>query len=303
MRITSLVGACCALALAAGCSSSSSPPHAGGASSTTGGTSAGGTNGSASTSSSGRSGPTTSSSPAPSASSAGSGSATSGAPGSAIADAGPDATIADAGESPFSFFVTSVGSGAQGGNLGGLTGADAKCQMLAAAVGAGSRTWHAYLSVSGASPVNARDRIGPGPWFNVRGVKIAEDIAQLHEEDGGMNNIGAATSLDEKGNPVPSVNAADAGTRNEHDILTGSDTSGRALPATPDRTCASWTSSTASGSGGTVPTAEVGHENRMGTNAPPASMSWNSSHTTPGCSQADLQSVGGAGRLYCFATD
>jgi hypothetical protein len=196
--------------------------------------------------------------------------------------------------------VTSVGSGAAGGDLGGLGGADQKCQTLAAAVGAGSRTWHAYLSVGGATPVNARDRIGNGPWFNVQGVKIADTVAQLHEENGTTNNITAATALDEHGNPVPTANTADGG-RNEHDILTGSDDGGRALPASPDRTCTSWTSSTASDAGGTVPTAEVGHANRMGTNAPPASMSWNSSHTTPGCAQGDLQRVGGAGRLYCFA--
>jgi hypothetical protein len=226
-----------------------------------------------------------------------------------IADTGapPDATTAtDAGTSSlFSFFVTSVGSGDAGGDLGGVAGADAKCQMLAAAVGAGGRTWHAYLSTGGATPVNARDRIGSGPWYNVRGAKIAGDLAQLHEEgDAGMNWVSATTALDENGNPIPT---GTAGTTNQHDILTGSDTGGRALPGSPDLTCAAWTSSLASGAptpdGGPVPAAQVGHENRTGTNAPPASMSWNSSHATPGCAAADLQRVGGAGRLYCFATN
>jgi hypothetical protein len=189
----------------------------------------------------------------------------------------------------FGFFVTSTGSGALGGNFGGLAGADAKCQMLAAAVGAGARTWHAYLSLSGPTPVNARDRIGTGPWYNVRGVKIADDLAHLHEEgDAGMNGINGTTALDENGGTVPIANP------NEHDIVTGSGLDGRALPATPDVTCAGWTSNSAG-------TAEVGHENRNGTNPLPNRTYWNASHTTPNCTQAGFQMVGGAARLYCFA--
>jgi hypothetical protein len=185
----------------------------------------------------------------------------------------------------FSFFVTSTGSGAMGGNLGGLTGADMKCQMLASAVGAGNRTWHAYLSLSGASPVNARDRIGAGPWYNVRGVKIADNLANLHEGDAGMNNLNAQTALDENAAAVPA---------NQHDILTGSTLDGQAMPAAPDVTCAGWTSNNAG-------TAQVGHVNRMGTSPPPNNTSWNSAHATPNCTQAGIQQVGGAGRLYCFA--
>jgi hypothetical protein len=216
--------------------------------------------------------------------------ATGGAGGSSEGGGAPDAgTGCLPGDiATFSFFVTSTGSGDKGGDLGGLAGADAKCQSLAEAVGAGGYTWHAYLSTNGASPVNARDRIGCGPWYNARASKIAADLAQLHEEGGLANNLNASTALDEKGNPVPTSNP------NEHDVLTGSAPDGRALPPDPDRTCNGWTSSS-SGS------AEVGHENRMGTNMPPASASWNSSHTTPDCSQAGFARVGGAGRLYCFA--
>jgi len=175
-----------------------------------------------------------------------------------------------------------------GGNLGGLAGADAKCQTLATAVGAGGRTWHAYLSISGATPTNARDRIGNGPWFNSKGVKIADTLAQLHDE-GGMNALGPTTSLDEKGNPVPTANP------NEHDILTGTAIDGSALPAAPDRTCAGWMSNAAN------VTAQVGHENRTGTGGNPPT-SWNSAHTAV-CTMAGLAQVGGAGRIYCFATN
>jgi hypothetical protein len=227
----------------------------------------------------------------------------------------------------FSFFVTSTGS-TNGGDLGGLSGADQKCQTLATAVGS-AKTWHAYLSVSagpdGGAAVNARDRIGAGPWYNVNGDPIATDLAALHEENdsGTMNGITAATGLDEHGARVPA--GGDAGS-NQHDILTGSMPDGRAFPASPDFSCAGWTSSQAgpppvvpsdaaveAGVDAAVdaavtdaavapgPRAYVGHVNRMGTNMPPASMSWNSSHAAPGCAQADLARVGGAGRLYCFA--
>lgn len=221
----------------------------------------------------------------------------------------------------FSFFVTSTGSGANGGNLMGLAGADQKCQTL----GGHGKTWHAYLSVSagadGSAATNARDRIGAGPWYNIKGDLIATNVATLHEEgDAGMNGITGATGLDENGNSVPTVANADAGIRNEHDILTGSMPDGRAFPAVPNLDCNGWTSNQAAppatpadaGEAGVSdasaeasvpgPRAQVGHINRMGTGAPPTdNASWNSAHPTPGCAQADIQRVGGAGRIYCFA--
>jgi hypothetical protein len=240
----------------------------------------------------------------------------------------------DAPSALFSFFVTSTGS-MDGGNLGGLAGADQKCVDLATAVGAGMKPWRAYLSVSGSAdagpdagpdaggPVNARDRIGTGPWYNVRGQLIAMTLAALHEEgDAGMNGINSATGLDEHGLPVPT--GGETGP-NEHDILTGSMPDGRAFAASPDLTCAGWTSnqagpppvmldaadaadaedasdaSDATADAALGPRAFVGHVNRTGTNGPPANASWNSSHPTPGCSQADLARVGGSGRIYCFA--
>ncbi len=260
-----------------------------------------------------------------------------GSGGSSGAGGAPDASADSSGDSAvsplFSFFVTSTGS-TDGGNLGGLSGADQKCQTLATAVGAASKTWHAYLSLSSGGPdggaVNARDRIGAGPWHNVNGALIANDLATLHEEnDAGMNGINAATGVDEHGAPVPT--GGDSGT-NQHDILTGSMPDGRAFPASPDFTCVGWTSNQAGpppvvvsdaatdappgsdaatdaasgavedgGDAAVGPRAYVGHVNRTGTNAPPVNASWNSSHVTPGCAQADLARVGGAGRLYCFA--
>ncbi|HET6149207.1 MAG TPA: hypothetical protein VFH68_16840, partial [Polyangia bacterium] len=148
--------------------------------------------------------------------------------GGAPADAG---ARPDAGGTAMSFFVTSTGSGNMGGNLRGIAGADAKCQSLATAVGRGSSTWHAYLSTSAAPPVHARTRIGNGPWYNARGTMIAASVAQLHDE-GGMNALSAANSLDENGAMIPT---------NQHDMLTGSTVAGMAFPATPDRTCADWT--------------------------------------------------------------
>jgi len=171
-----------------------------------------------------------------------------------------------------------------GGNLGGIAGADAKCQSLAAAAGQGSKTWHAYLSTSAAPAVNARTRIGSGPWFNARGVMIAASVAQLHDE-GGMNALSATNSLDQNGAAVPN---------NQHDMLTGSTVAGMAFPATPDRTCADWTSNATTGV-----TGQVGHANRAGGGDIPTS--WNSAHATPNCSQASIMGVGGAGRFYCFA--
>ena len=188
------------------------------------------------------------------------------------------------------FFVTSENPG-KGGDLGGLSGADAHCEKLATAAGLGNKGWHAYLSTQatgGATAVNARDRIGNGPWRNVKGVVIAKDVAELH----GTNNINKETALTEKGEEVPTR----PGPVNKHDIMTGSARDGTALPPGKDATCSNWTSS---GEGGAM----VGHQNRIGTNPDPAdAASWNSSHITPGCSMQALASTGGAGMLYCFAT-
>jgi hypothetical protein len=186
------------------------------------------------------------------------------------------------------FFVTSTGSG-KGADLGGLAGADQLCQKLAGSAGAGGHTWRAYLSASGATPaVNARDRIGRGPWRNARGEVIAQDIETLH----GANNITKETALTEKGGKVN----GSGDQPNMHDMLTGSQPDGTAFSGDKDMSCSSWTSS---GEG----TAMLGHHDRRGTNQPPASMSWNSSHPSRGCSQEALRSTGGAGLFYCFAAD
>jgi hypothetical protein len=188
------------------------------------------------------------------------------------------------------FFVTSVGSG-KGADFGGLAGADKHCQTLAAAAGAGSKTWHAYLSASasGSSPAaNAKDRIGNGPWQNAKGVVIAKDVSELH----GTNNITKQTALNEKG----AVVNGRGDTPNQHDILTGTQPDGTAFGGSDDKTCGNWTKS---GEG----TAIVGHSDRTGLDTSPPSLSWNSSHPTRGCSDAALISTGGAGLLYCFATN
>jgi hypothetical protein len=189
--------------------------------------------------------------------------------------------------SPMSFFITSTGPG-DGANLGGLAGADAHCQALAAAVGAGNRSWRAYLSTSpapGRPAVNARARIGQGPWYNARGVLVARDLAHLHSED---NNLGKETSLNERGEVVEGR----GDTPNRHDILTGSQPDGTAFSDGEDRTCGNWTRS---GEG----SAQVGHHDRVGGGANPTS--WNSSHGSRGCSQENLRSTGGDGLFYCFA--
>ena len=196
---------------------------------------------------------------------------------------------------PLGFFVTSepIGNGA---NLGGLAGADAHCQKLATAVGAGNKTWHAYLSAQeaeGQSAINARDRIGPGPWYNVRGQKIARDVADLHGDDLAAarlgNNLSRTTALTEKNTPVKG-----AGDKpNEHDILTGSQADGRAFTDGVDHTCSNYTSSATTGS------VQVGHFDRTGG----GNISWNSAHKSRGCSQENLVGTGGAGLLYCFAVD
>ena len=187
-----------------------------------------------------------------------------------------------------SFFVTSEGPG-DGGNLGGLAGADAHCQQLAAAAGRGNATWRAYLSQApgmGAALVNARDRIGDGPWYNANGVYIAWDIDGLHED---RNNIRKPTAVDENGNEI--AGAGDS--PNRHDILTGSDSSGRLVPGNGAlTTCSNWTSNS---SGNAI----VGHHDRLGG----PSASWNSVHSSRSCSQEDLQATGGDGLFYCFAAD
>ena len=198
---------------------------------------------------------------------------------------------AQAQESEMSFFITSVGPG-NGADLGGLEGADAYCQQLAEAAGAGDATWRAYLSTQeagGAAAENARDRIGAGPWQNAAGVVVAEDLETLH----GENNLSKETALDENGEQVNGRGDEP----NRHDILTGSQPDGTAFAAGEDRTCANWTSS---GDG----TAMVGHHDRMGLRDDAPSKSWNSSHPSRGgCSQEALQGTGGDGLFYCFAAD
>ena len=193
-------------------------------------------------------------------------------------------------QSDISFFITSAGPG-KGGNLGGLAGADQFCQLLGGTAGAGTKTWHAYLSTQGAGAVNARDRIGKGPWKNAKGIIVASDLAELH----GKNNISKQTALTEKGETVNGR----GDTPNMHDILTGSQPDGSAFAAGEDRTCGNWTKS---GQG----SAMVGHHDRQGLRDDDASKSWNSSHPSRGpdggCSQNDLKSTGGNGLFYCFAT-
>jgi hypothetical protein len=188
-----------------------------------------------------------------------------------------------------SFFVTSTGSG-NGANLGGLAGADKICQARADSVGAGKRNWRAYLSTSAATGqpgVNARDRIGRGPWYNAKGIKIAQDVDDLHVD----NKLTKQTALNEKGEVINGVGDKP----NRHDILTGSDTQGRAHPTSADTTCGNWTKS---GAGA----AQVGHSDRTGLTDTPPAHSWNMSHLSRGCSQENLRSSGGDGLLYCFAS-
>jgi hypothetical protein len=192
---------------------------------------------------------------------------------------------------PMSFFVTSVGSG-KGADLGGVAGADQHCQMLAQAVGA-SGTWHAYLStqaMNGQPAVNARDRIGQGPWYNQKGQMVARNLSDLHgdtlEAARLGNNLTKATVFTEKGDPIKGF----GDTPNQHDMLTGSTPEGRAYTDGMDHTCKNWTSS---GDG----TAQLGHFDRTGG----GNTSWNSTHASRGCSQENLVSTGGAGLYYCFA--
>jgi hypothetical protein len=196
---------------------------------------------------------------------------------------------------PMGFFITSTGPG-NGADLGGLAGADAQCQRLATAAGAGKRSWRAYLSTSPVlstppvAGINARDRIGKGPWFNVKGELIARDVEQLHSSS---NNITKATALTETG---ATVNGR-GDTPNIHDILTGSRPDGTSLPPVPNnQTCGNWTQS---GEG----SAMTGHHDRSGPVPEPWAMSWNSAHATRGCGAEALKSTGGAGLFYCFAAD
>ena len=190
------------------------------------------------------------------------------------------------------FFVTSVGSG-NGADLGGLAGADQRCQQLAQAAGAGGHTWHAYLSTQAANgqpAANARDRIGKGPWTNAKGVVVAKDVTELH----GQNNLTKQTSLSEKGDVINGR----GDTPNRHDALTGTQPDGTAFAPGEDRTCGNWTASPKGA-------AMLGHIDRQGLRDDDASKSWNSSHPSRGpdggCSQNDLKSTGGDGLFYCFA--
>jgi hypothetical protein len=193
------------------------------------------------------------------------------------------------------FFVTSTGPG-KGADLGGLEGADRQCQALAQAAGAGGKTWHAYLSsqaIGNDAAVNARDRIGRGPWQNFKSEVVGQNVDDLHGEN---NKLGMQTSLTERGTMI----AGTGYTPNYHDVLTGSQPDGRAFPPSEDRTCRNWTSSTQGA-------AMVGHVDRKGLRDDAASKSWNSSHPSRGpdggCSQNDLRSTGGNGLFYCFAVE
>lgn len=188
-----------------------------------------------------------------------------------------------------SFFVTSVNPG-KGADFGGLEGADRYCQQLGTAAGEGKRTWRAYLSTSaykGGKEIHARDRIGKGPWYNAKGERIAKNVEDLHTDA----NITKTTALTEKGGLVK----VRGDTPNEHDILTGSDSHGRAFPGTSDTTCSNWTSSAEDGS------AQVGHVDRAGLVDAPHAKSWNHAHPSRGCSMPRLRSSGGGGLIYCFA--
>lgn len=192
---------------------------------------------------------------------------------------------------PLSFFITSVGLG-DGGNLGGLEGADAHCQSLATAVGAGDRTWHAYLSThpkDGKPGVDAKDRIGQGPWYNAEGLRIAESLDALIYDNSGLNY---ETALNEKGGKIGSLSMGDE--HNQKDIMTGSALDGTVMQAKVDATCHNWTSNDEG-------TAQSGHHDRFRWFV--WGSSWNSAHPSKGCSQEALNSTGGDGLFYCFAID
>jgi len=198
--------------------------------------------------------------------------------------------VGHAQQADMTFFVTGTASG-KGADFGGLEGADKHCATLAAAAGAGKRTWRAYLSASasgGMAAVNARDRIGKGPWVNAKGMPIAKDVQELH----GSNSLSKQTALTEKGETVK----GGGDQPNQHDILTGSQADGTAFAGADDRTCGNWTKS---GEG----SAMLGHHDRRGLKDDEPSKSWNSSHPSRGCSDEALRGTGGAGLLYCFAAN
>ena len=202
------------------------------------------------------------------------------------------AAPAQAQQANMTFFITSEGPG-KGGDLGGLSGADAHCTKLAAAAGSTGKTWRAYLSTQGADATNAKDRIGKGPWQNAKGVVVATSVADLHSPN---NKLSKENSLSEKG---ATINGR-GDTPNRHDILTGSQADGTAFAAGEDRTCGNWTSSTTGA-------AMVGHHDRVGLNDSPPMLSWNASHPSRGpgggCAQSDLRGTGGDGLFYCFAAN
>ncbi len=189
-------------------------------------------------------------------------------------------------QNSMSFFITSKGPG-DGANLGGLARADSHCQSLAAAAGSSGKTWHAYLSTGGPGSVNARDRIGKGPWHNAKGVQVAKSVADLHSDN---NKLSKENSITEKGDVVNGRGDSP----NKHDILTGTQADGSAYPAAEDHTCGNWMSN---GEG----SASLGHHDRQG--GGPAPTSWNASHGSRGCGQENLQGTGGDGLFYCFAID
>ncbi len=199
------------------------------------------------------------------------------------------AGVLQAQQNNMSFFVTSAGSG-KGGDLGGIAGADAICQKLATDAGAGGKTWHAYVSsntpAGGGQAVNARDRIGTGPWQNAKGVVIAKDVNDLHSNP----NINKETLLDEKGNRIK----VRGDNPNQHDMMTGSDLQGRAFPANLNLTCNNWTSSN-------FGSAMLGHGDREGIADTVYQHSWNSAHMSRDCTQPGLVATGGNGLFYCFA--
>jgi hypothetical protein len=213
----------------------------------------------------------------------------------------------NAPQQPMSFFIAANPTGT--GNLGGIEGADRICQNAAQAAGAGNRTWHAYVSqqARGNTPaINARGRIGQGPWYNAKGQLIASNVGDLHgDQQRDRNNIQRATALDEKGKEIPGP--GQQGIQNEHDVMTGSDSDGRAFTDGLDHTCNNWTSdgmtipAAGGGNNANVPPerarAMLGHMDRTGG----GNISWNAAHMSQGCSKASLNATGGAGRLYCFA--
>ncbi|MGC4082536.1 MAG: hypothetical protein QM736_10610 [Vicinamibacterales bacterium] len=218
------------------------------------------------------------------------------AAGSAVAfmfvSGGVEAQQPAAQPQPMTFFITSVGKG-DGANLGGIAGADAHCQSLAAAAGRGGVTWHAYLSTQGAGAVNARDRIGNGPWFNAAGQRVAQNLAELHgdtiEQARIGNALGKQLSRTEKNTVVNGVGDSP----NQHDILTGSQPDGRAFTDAADHTCSNYTSNAATGS------VQLGHSDKQGG----GNGSWNAAHGSRGCGQQNLVATGGAGLFYCFAVN